>query len=211
MIKGIIFDMDGTIIDTNDLVVECIRSSVEEYLKFTPKEEDIINILGKPLKIQMGFFSGEYIDDMVSYYSKLYRLNRDEKTMIFDGVISLLNELNKKNIKMAIVSNKGNKGIQHALKKFNIEKYFDIVISVNDVENKKPHPEGVRKVLKSWGFSPGEVIFIGDSNNDILCANNAKIKAVLVAWSIIPMSHFRKVNIDYIINEAKEILTIIER
>lgn len=211
MIKGIIFDMDGTLIDTNQLIIKCIQDCVEKYLEYRPQENELVAVLGKPLKTQMGFFSAKHTDDMMKYYRQIYRENRDQMTAIYEGVLPMLENLKSKGIRMAIVSNKGSNGIQHALEKFEMEEYFDICLSSSDVENHKPHPEGIFKVLKFWGLTPKEILFVGDSINDILCANNANVQSVLVNWTILPPSHFESVHINYRVESTQGIIDILER
>jgi pyrophosphatase PpaX len=209
MIKGIIFDMDGTLIDTNALVIECIQEAVKEFLGYHPSVEEFVEIIGKPLSVQMGFFSGEKTIEMVEYYRKIYHERRDKKTYLFSGVAELLEKLDEIGMLMAIVSNKGSHGIHHALEKFNLEKYFDPVISVTDVIHKKPDPEGAYKTLQKWGFKSEETLFIGDSSNDVLCANQAGIPAVLVGWTILPEHQFTNLKIDYRVEHIEEIFELI--
>ncbi len=209
MIKGIIFDMDGTLIDTNDLVIDCIKKTVNKYLGYIPEKDSFNEILGKPLDIQMSFFSEEHTTEMVDYYRKIYLERRDEDTKIFPGIMELLKALNESKMKMAIVSNKGRRGINHGLEMFNMKDFFEITLSVVDVENKKPHPEAINKVLQIWNMRKEEVLFVGDSHNDILAANNAGVKSVLVGWSILPKEQFENLKIDYIIDKPMEIIMVI--
>ena len=211
MIKGIIFDMDGTLIDTNQLIIKCIQDCVEKYLKYRPQESELVAVLGKPLKNQMGFFSAKHTDDMMKYYRQIYRENRDQMTVIYEGVLPMLENLKSKGIRMAIVSNKGSNGIQHALEKFKMKEYFDISLSSSDVQKHKPDPEGILKVLKFWDFTSEEILFVGDSNNDILCANNANVQSVLVNWTILPPSHFESVHVNYRVESTQGIVDILER
>lgn len=209
MIRGIIFDMDGTLIDTNDLVMDCIKKTVYKYMGYIPEKDSFNEIIGKPLDVQMSFFSEKYAVEMIDYYRKIYLERRDEDTKIFTGIIELLKALDESEIKMAIVSNKGSRGIEHGLEMFKMKNFFELILSVADVENKKPHPEAINKVLKIWNMKKEEVLFVGDSHNDILAANNAGVKSVLVGWSILPIEQFENLKIDYIIDEPMEIITII--
>ena len=209
MVKGIIFDMDGTLIDTNDLVIDCIKENVNKYMGYIPEKDSFNEIIGKPLDIQMSFFSEKHADAMIDYYRGIYIERRDEDTKIFPGVMELLKALYESKIKMAIVSNKGRRGIDHGLEMFNMKDFFDITLSVEDVGNKKPHPEAINRILQDFDMKKEEVLFVGDSHNDILAANNAGVKSVLVGWSILPKEQFENLKIDYIIDEPMEIITVI--
>lgn len=209
MIKGVIFDMDGTLIDTNDLVIDCIKETVNKYMGYIPEKDSFNEIIGKPLDVQMNFFSEKHADEMMGYYRNIYLERRDEDTKIFPGVKELLEALHESKIKMAIVSNKGRRGIDHGLEMFDMKDFFELTLSVVDVENKKPHPEAINKVLQIWNMKKEEVLFVGDSHNDILAANNAGVKSVLVGWSILPKEQFKDLKIDCIIDVPMEIITII--
>lgn len=209
MFKGIIFDMDGTVIDTNDLIIRCLKESVQTHLGYTPSTQDLHPILGKPLQIQTAFFSEQKGPEMEADYRVCYRKGRDAETTLFPGIDELLEALHAEGLRMAVLSNKGSHGVRHALQRFQLERYFDPVITMDDVINRKPHPEGLFRILEQWGVEPAEALLIGDSANDILCANQAGVASMLVDWTILPPDQFANLRIDFRVRSTEDILALI--
>ncbi|OPL09640.1 MAG: hypothetical protein AVO33_06420 [delta proteobacterium ML8_F1] len=208
MIKGIIFDMDGTLIDTNDLVIGTLQRTVEKFLGYWPQIESFHEVLGKPLIVQLEFFSREKAREMVDDYRREYLRHQEEKTHLYPGVLETLKGLQKKGIRLAVQSNKGTRGIDHAVEAFDLKGVFDQIIAYEDVAQAKPSPEGINRILTAWGFSPGEVIFVGDSHNDILAANLAGVEAVLVSWSLLPPEQFSGLEIHRKLEKMTDLLNI---
>jgi pyrophosphatase PpaX len=210
MIKCILFDFDGTLIDSNKVVLHCLKEAIELYTDRKVGLQDLIPILGKPIIDQMRYFSQEKCEEMTEYYRHSYRKNEDANTYIYDNIENLLKELKEQGYVIAITSNKGRRGIEFGLAKFNLTSYIDYIVSVDDVEMKKPHPECVMKVMKEKKFSQEELIIVGDSPHDIACGINAGIKTVLVSWTLFPMEEFKKNSPDFIIDNPLELMEIIK-
>ena len=211
MIKVVIFDLDGTLIDTNDLIIDAFYHVINELLGRSPTEEELNYVYGKTLDEQMEFFSVEESHKLVEAYKSFYRAHMDERTHLFEGIKDLLDELAKIDIKMATVTNKGSRGVRHAFDKFGIGKYFDATISADDVSNGKPDPEGIFAVLDKLGVEAGEALFVGDSLNDISAAKKAGVLSVLVGWTLFHEDHYSEFGADFIINKPTELLNLIKK
>jgi pyrophosphatase PpaX len=211
MIKVVIFDLDGTLIDTNDLIIDAFYHVINELLGRSPTEEELNYVYGKTLDEQMEFFSVEESHKLVEAYKSFYRAHMDERTHLFEGIKDLLDELAKIDIKMATVTNKGSRGVRHAFDKFGIGKYFDATISADDVSNGKPDPEGIFAVLNRLGVEAEEALFVGDSLNDISAAKKAGVLSVLVGWTLFHEDHYSEFGADFIINKPTELLNLIKK
>jgi pyrophosphatase PpaX len=209
MIKCILFDFDGTIIDSDEIIIKALEYTVREVTGNEPDMDKIYSSLGLILLDQMKILAPCNPELAVEKYKSFYREHMDSMTGIFPNVVNTLKELKKLEIKNAVVSNKGIHGINHGLDKFKLRDYFDAVVSAYDVENNKPHPEPAYKALKMLDAKPEQSLLIGDSPNDIRCGINAGIKTVLVGWTIYPDKGFTGVKADYTINDFREILDIV--
>lgn len=143
MLKHILFDFDGTLIDTNQLIIKTISASVENILDKKVPHDDLIAVLGKHLDDQMKYFSQEKYKELVSYYKQYYRKHENTMTHIYSEIDVLLKKLKDMDCKISIVSSKGRRGIINGLQLFNLTEYIDYIISADDVKNSKPHPEGI--------------------------------------------------------------------
>lgn len=210
MIKCILFDFDGTLIDTNEVVVESLKDSIKVFTGESLELDDLIPILGKPISDQMRYFSKDLCEEMVEHYRKEYRSMEGDKTFIFNNVEELLKTLKNKGYRVGITSNKSRRGINFGLNKFNLKSYIDYIVSVDDVKKKKPHPECIYKIMDEEGYSKDELIIIGDSPHDIRCGINAGIKNVLVSWTLFPSIEFKAASPDYIIEDPLELIEMLE-
>lgn len=211
MIKAVIFDLDGTLIDTNDLIIDTFYHVINELLGRSPTEEELNHVYGKTLDEQMEFFSMERSHELVDAYKSYYRAHMDARTHLFEGVKDLLDDLAKMDIKVATVTNKGSRGVRHAFDKFDIGKYFEATISADDVSNGKPDPEGIFAVLNRLGVEAEEALFVGDSLNDISAAKKAGVLSVLVGWTLFHEDHYSEFGADFIINKPTGLLNLIKK
>lgn len=210
MYKYILFDFDGTLVNTNDLILLALN---EAALKFTGREltsEDYNAILGKFLEDQMKMLSPEYYKEMMAFYREFYIAREDAMTKEFQGVKDMLDSLKEAGCRLAIVSAKGRRGILHSLKLFHMEAYFDAIISADDVTAHKPDPEPALKAMEALGADPAGTVIVGDSPYDILCGKNAGIKTVLVAWTILPMETLMALRPDYVIQQPDDIMDMVK-
>lgn len=209
MYKYLIFDFDGTLVDTNEAIKLSLDEASKAYRGFGITDAEFVAIAGKPLEVQMKHLSQSHWFDMTDFYRKHYRRIRDDHMFIFDGIESMLKKLKAMGFIIAIVSNKGRSGIDHGIDYFGLHDCIDLSISAEDVEKHKPDPEGALKAVEILKGTVEESLFIGDSENDLLCGQNAGMKTVLVGWSVIPKELLLKFSPDFIIDEPEEIFNVV--
>lgn len=210
MCKYILFDFDGTLIDTNEIIVNTLNETALKFTGSVLSEEKLQSILGKPLAVQMKEIKEEQWEELDAFYRYYYRLHRDAFTKIFRGTKDMLDGLKSLGCVLGIVSNKGQSGIQHGLEMFDLNSYFDVVVSSEDVVYKKPHVECIEKALAVLEGTLSETMIVGDSIHDIECGKNAGIKTVLVDWSIADKNKILELKPDYVIESPENLIDIID-
>lgn len=210
MIRTVLFDFDGTLVDTNDVIRLALNETSLHFAGNPLVQSDYNAILGKPLQEQMAWVGGGEPEEMAAFYRDFYRSRRDALTREFEGVRSMLDALSAMNVAMGIVSSKGTDGIRHGLEKFDLGRYFSVVLSKYDVLRHKPDPEGLHKAMSLLGADPEETLYVGDSRHDLLAARNAGLPFVLVAWSIADFPGLRAMKPDYIIETPGQLIDIIK-
>jgi pyrophosphatase PpaX len=128
------------------------------------------------------------------------------------GILDLLKELKARGYKTGIVTSRLRHTTEMGLQKYDMEQYFDTIVTCDDTDKHKPDPEPVEIALKRLGSKPEEAVMIGDSIFDILCARGAGVKSVLVSWAL-AISDGDKTGEnepDYIIDKAEDLLKILE-
>jgi phosphoglycolate phosphatase-like HAD superfamily hydrolase len=177
IVKLVIFDLDGTLVNSDKTVIR-ILNTIRKDLTLPPLkskdisfflslggEEMIKTIIGNDLdaKKYLGIFRQRYLEDSL------------DNENLFDGVITYLNYLKSKNIQTAVFTNKPKDLTNKTLKRHKIYDFFNYIVTSDDVEFKKPSPDGCYKIIEISSISPENMIMIGDSELDQKAANSASI------------------------------------
>ncbi|MDH6429620.1 pyrophosphatase PpaX [Paenibacillus sp. FSL R5-0887] len=213
MIECVLFDLDGTIVDTNELIISSFMYALKDNGLAPLTREEIIPHMGTTLQQQMRVFSG--LEDVNGTLEKSYRSynneHHDELVRSFPLVKETIEELSRRGIKLGIVTTKIRPTTIKTLERFDLLKYMDTIVTVNDVTEPKPHPEPVLTAVHNLGVDPRKTLMIGDSAVDIQSAKAAGVYAAGVSWSLKGEDTLRKYDPDFIIHNMKDIIEIMER
>ena len=206
--QSLIFDFDGTIINTNDLIINTLKKVAKDQLNIALDQKKITEMFGLTIDEQMKILDPDKYKTLVDYYFELYLKSIASETDLFDGIKSLLLELKNKGHQLYILTNNNTKDTKASLKRLDISTYFDDLITMDDVAVGKPDTEGLEILFKKNNLSKKNALLIGDSPHDIEAGKRFNIKTVLVGWSMFDQDDF-EVQPDYIINEPKDLLELI--
>ena len=209
MINTILFDYDGTLMDTNEVV---LQSWQHTFRTLRGHEEDpafIRSTFGEPLVMTLAkLFPDVPVEKSLDVYRTFQREVFTDFVEVFPGMLELLKTLKQKGYKMGLVTSRTKDTTWAGLEHYGMDKYFDAVITAGDTDRHKPDPAPILITLERIGTAPGESIMVGDTMFDLECAQNAGVKSVIVDWSI-TMSDSEKAQADYIIKTAEELLDIL--
>ena len=185
MITTLLWDFDGTLVDTNKVVMESWQAAYEHYYGHRMPEEHITKCFGEPLLVTMEReFPG--VDPLES--AEVYRSYQREigYTFVseFPGVFELVRTFREKGYRQCIVTSRTRVSCDMYLDMFDMRDSFDGVVTCDDTEAHKPDPEPILLGLEKMDCPKEEALMIGDGVFDIKCANNAGVKSVLVGWRI---------------------------
>ena len=211
-IKAVLFDFDGTIMDTNTIILKSWQHTYQTVLGHDPDKAEILSTFGEPLEETMQkLFPDRDLAEMVNVYRSYQRHIYQDDIVMFPGTREVIEELKARGYLVAIVTSRFWSSTQQGLYKFDINEMIDAVVSAEDTTIHKPDPTPCLLCLEKLGIAADEAIMVGDSKFDILCARNAGVKSVLVSWSITVNDEQRKVLApDYYITDAAQILDIVE-
>lgn len=211
MDKAIIFDLDGTILYTDELIRRTFIKVFEKYLPgYTLSEEELLSFLGPSLKETFSkYFPDEMFEELLHYYHSYNHSHHEDFVYVYPTVIETLQYLKDKGYPLAIVTTKFRKAADVGLNAFDLQKYFDVVIGLDDVKATKPDPEGILKAMSLLNVD--KAVYIGDNITDIQAGKNAGVATVGVKWSPKGYHHLLVLNPDLMIDEMKEIIPYIER
>lgn len=212
-VKAIIFDYDGTVGDTGQLVIDSWQATFLAIRGEKADENMLYHTFGEPLRDTMiRFFPEMDPDDAVAIYRDWQLANSENRWYLFPGMRQLLGDLRRKGYRLGIVTSRTRKTLEQALVYLGMENTFQSLVTADDTQIHKPNPEPALIGLRELGVTAEEALFVGDTHYDMGCAHNAGIKAVLVGWSC-SMEDSDKHGIfkpDYEIEEAGDLLKILE-
>ncbi len=209
--KLIIFDCDGTILDTFDLIEKTVFKTFEEKLpEYNLTLEEAHSFFGPLIDESFKKYAKteEEVDALVECYREINTRIMPEYIKAFDGIEEVLIELKKSGFKIAIVSNKVTDAVVQGLKICKINQYFDLIIGAEKMTNAKPAPDGITQALNL--LNKKDAILIGDTIIDIETGKNASIDTIGVTWCKTTKEEFKRNKATYIIDRPNEILKIVK-
>lgn len=211
-INTVLFDFDGTIMNTNDIIIQSWQHTFRTITGHEAPLEKILATMGEPLELTMSnFFPDVPVHESVEIYRSWHHKKFVDLIQLFPGVHDLLENLKECGYKMGLVTSRLKYTTMQGVNKFGLDKYFDYILTANDTDKHKPDPAPVLITLDKIGSVPEESIMVGDTMFDILCARNAGVLSVLVDWSI-AVTDSQKTGPDapdYVIKNAADLLDIL--
>lgn len=186
MKKLVIFDLDGTLVNTIEDVCWCFNEAISSYGYPGREHAYISSLVGKPLeeivsKLLPDDIDQEDVRKVSLRYREIYNASEKPNTKPYPGIVSLLRALVSSGVSIAVNSNKA-----HEIACDVVEQMFPdmkiIVSGYGDVPTVKPHPEGAKLLMENYGVRPEEAVYVGDTIVDVETAFNAGIDCIWVTW-----------------------------
>ncbi|AOV06895.1 pyrophosphatase PpaX [Sporosarcina ureilytica] len=209
-ITTLLFDFDGTLLDTNELIIRTFGHVLNKHYPGQYGREEILPFLGPTLHETFGSINPEKTEQLVSEYREWNIANHDELSKEFDGVSETLRLLKAEGYKMAIVSTKKNNMVHKGLDLLEAGNVFDTVIGLDDVSKPKPDPEPILLALERLGADREEALMIGDNYHDIVGGQNAGVQTAGVAWSVKGEDFLQEYNPDYMLQHISDLLPLLK-
>lgn len=210
---GIIFDLDGTLLNTLDDLVDSVNFSLSKYSYPLRTDKEIRSFVGNGVIMLMKRSCPTDINELdfaqcFKTFEEFYFKNMQNKTRPYPGIIETLEKLNDENILIAIVSNKFQDGVDELTRKF-FKKYVKVAVGTRSDLLPKPSPESVYYAIGKMDLNEfqDEIYYVGDSEVDILTAHNANLPIIAVTWGFRDREDLYEA--DYIVDEPQEILNIV--
>lgn len=209
MINTILFDYDGTLMDTNEVVLQSWQHTFRTIRGYEEDPEVIRQTFGEPLVMTLAkLFPETPVEKSLDIYRTFQREVFTDFVEVFSGMFELLEELKHQGYKLGLVTSRTKDTTWAGLEHYGMDKYFDAVITAGDTDKHKPDPAPILITLDRMGSLPEEAIMVGDTMFDLLCAQNAGVKSVIVDWSV-TMTTDEKKQADYVIKSAEDLLNIL--
>ncbi|SDD42580.1 pyrophosphatase PpaX [Sporomusa acidovorans] len=208
--KGVLFDLDGTLIDTSDLIIRSFQHTFHQHYGRTLTPKEVYAFFGKPLRDAMEFYGPDKVDELIRTYREFNLAHHDELTTGFTKVPETIQKLYNNGVRMAIVTSKTKGTAIRGLKLFDMDKYFFAVIGHEECQTHKPKPEPVLRALAAIKLEPTDCLMVGDSPFDLASARAAGTKTAAVRWTQVDWELLLAEQPDYELTTIEDLLTICE-
>lgn len=211
MKKIVIFDLDGTLLNTLDDLSDSTNYALSKFGYPTRTIEEVRQFVGNGVAklIERAIPDGKNnsnFEKCLNIFKENYAQNMYNKTAPYNGIIEMLSNLKSKGIKIAVVSNKFDLAVKELCKKY-FEGFIDFAAGENEAQGirKKPAPDTVISVLNEFNFAPEDAVYVGDSDVDIMTAKNSKMPCISVTWGFRDEKFLLKSGATILINAPSEI------
>ncbi len=211
MKKIVIFDLDGTLLNTLDDLADSTNYALAKFGYPTRTIEEVRQFVGNGVAklIERAIPNGKNnpnFEKCLAIFKENYAQNMYNKTAPYTGILEMLSNLKSKGLKIAVVSNKFDLAVKELCKKY-FDGYIDFAAGENEAQGikKKPAPDTVFTVLKEFELNPEDAVYVGDSDVDIMTAKNSQMPCISVTWGFRDEDFLLKNGATILINTTSEI------
>jgi len=201
--RAVLFDLDGTLADTTELILTCFRHTMEQHRGARLPDDLWLATMGQPLRVQMPEEHSRMVETYVRHQEDIH----DDMVHPFPGVVQLLSDLERAGVPVALVTSKGRSMAMRTLRCCGLLDFFSHMVVGDEVTHGKPHPEPVNRALEALDLEPGpDVLFVGDSSWDVLSGNAAGVCTAAALWGPIERAVLEEAGPDYLIATPSDVL-----
>ncbi len=201
---GIIFDVDGTLAATNDLIFASFNYVAEKYLNKKLSNDEIIALFGPTEDVILKEWMNKQYEEARKDYFDFYESQHHLMAEIFPGIKEILQFIKSKKIPLSIYTGRGRNSSYITLKTIGLYHFFDMIVTGDDVVNHKPSPEGINKFIDAFQLDRKKVLMVGDSIYDVEAARTAGVRSCLVLWDRDANEKYSNVEADYTFSSLEE-------
>ncbi len=181
-LQAVIFDLDGTLIDTVDLIRISFRYATETVLGHALPDEITMANVGQPLATQFADMAPEHADELLRVYREFNSAHHDELARAYPGTLDVLRRLQSRGVPMGIVTSKGTESATRGIEHFGLAPFMSAIVTADDVEIHKPDPYPLCVAADRLGVELRYCIYVGDSPHDVQAAISGDAIAVAALW-----------------------------
>lgn len=185
-IQAILFDLDGTLIDTVELIRVSFRHATRAVLGYELPDEVTMANVGQPLAQQFKDMAPDHADELLRVYRAFNMQHHDELAKAYPGTVETLEELRARGIPLGVVTSKGTEAADRGIDHFGLRPFMQAIVTADDVETHKPDPYPLRFAATLLGVELGYCMYVGDSPHDMQAAVAGGAIAVAALWGAFP-------------------------
>ena len=202
---GIIFDIDGTLTSTNNLIFASFNHITKKYLNKSYTWKEIQGLFGPTENVIIKDLIKDHYSEAKKDYYDFYSENHNAMANLYSGIHDLIIKLKNNGILLSIYTGKGRESSEITLKETGIFDFFDLVVTGDDIPDHKPSPDGITIFLDTFGLKKDRIIMVGDAPADIKAARNAGIKSASVLWDSYAKEKVLEMGSDYNFHSVEDL------
>jgi len=211
-IDTILFDLDGTLVDSNELIIKSFDETMKKYVPSRSfSRQELIDMVGPPLKETFAAVTNqpELVPEMIDFYRKYYVENEFRYIDIYPGTYETLEKLYNRGFNLGVVTTKFKESAIPSIQHYGLDRFLTSSCYLDDIKEHKPHPEPIFFALKQFKKFE-KVIMVGDNTSDILAGINASTLTCGVEWSM-KKEKIKALKPDFWIYEFGDLIQIIDQ
>ncbi|HEX2207154.1 MAG TPA: HAD-IA family hydrolase [Longimicrobium sp.] len=210
-IRAVLYDFDGTLADSTELIMRCYRHTMRTHLGNVPPDEVWLSGFGMTLESQMRRFGRhpDEVEAMLDTYRAFQNVIHDDLLRPFPGAAETVAELERRGYGLAIVTSKHRRATLRGMQLCGLVSHFDVIVTPEDVAEPKPHPEPVLAALEKLGVEPHEALFVGDSPHDVAAGRAAGTRTAAALWGPFPRQALEDAAPDAFLREQRDVLRLV--
>jgi len=209
--QTVLFDLDGTLIDSVDLIVDSYHHAYSVHGLPPRSRDEILAGLGTPLRIVFGNITDDaaQIDAWIATYRAYNLTHHDVRVHAYPGTVEMVRQLKSDGLRLGLVTSKNRIGAARGLALVGLADTMEVIVGADDVTHPKPHSEPVEQALARLGTPADTCLFVGDSHHDIHSGRGAGAWTAGVTWGPFNRAHLEMVVPDYYCDTPEDLLSIV--
>lgn len=208
-LSAVLFDLDGTLIDTVELIRVSFRYATEKVLGEAISDEITMANVGQPLRQQFVDMAPDHVEELLDVYRAFNRAHHDELARAYPGTCETVKTLAERGVRMGVVTSKGSLMALHGISHFGLADFFEVVVTADDVAIHKPDPYPLRFAADKMGVPLEYCVYLGDSPHDMQAAISGSAISVAALWGAFSAKDVLAPGPEYALNAIEELPTFL--
>ncbi len=206
----LLFDFDGTLVDSIELILESYRHTMRVHRGTVPPDSLFLEGLGTPLRVQFREFTEDppELEAMIATYREWNMANHDRMVVAYPGALGAVKTLKATGHRMGIVTSKNLRGLNRGLALCGFDGLFDALLTADSMEKSKPDPAPVLAAIEGLGGTPETTLLVGDSPHDIAAGRNAGTRTAACLWGPFSRNRIAQENPDHWLDSFDDLITL---
>ncbi|MEO8288871.1 MAG: HAD-IA family hydrolase [Chloroflexota bacterium] len=208
-LRAVLFDLDGTLIQSVEHIVDCWQYTVRTCLGREITREEVLPTLGRTLYDAFEEIAPGRSAELLSTYHGYQHTSHDQKITLIPGTKETLTRLKEAGLRLGVATSKGIPAATRGINLFDLAPFFDTLVTIEDTARHKPHPDPLLVASERLGVPPPEMIYVGDALVDIKAGKAAGMKTAWVTWGAGTAAEIDGMEPDYIFASMEDILVLL--